>query len=659
MKKILLYLLLACSISTFAQAEFPEGIKLGGNASTVNSTKLLNQNPTTGTLDHINATSLPVSTATQTALNLKANIANPTFTGTVSGITKSMVGLGNVDNTSDLNKPISTATQTALNGKEPIIPTGTAVQYIKGDKTLGTFPTVPTVDQSIIDGSTNAVSGNAVFDGLAGKADDDAVVKLTGDQLITGQKTFTNSSSGNSILLNNTSSGSGIYSNNTSSGSGIYSNNTSSGSGIYSNNTSRGFGILLHNSSTGFGILLNNTSSGSGIYSNNTSSGSGIYSNNSSTGNGIISNQTVTGTGLNYVGQNNGTNTFTVDKFGATTATSFIKSGGLSSQFLKADGSIDSNSYALASSTHNPVTIGTANGLSLSTQQLSLGLASSGVTGALSGTDWNTFNGKFNTPTGLTTNYLPKWNGSGFVNSSFFDDGTTNAFISNGIYSHFTIKGIGTSTNGGGQINFSNESILFSTITGEATSIDNGMTIFRNARNGTLTDVFRTLANGNTLFGKTNDAGDGLVQVNGNITASPAVSPNQVVVKSQLDAVAGTSGSYTPTITGATNITINTPTVKGNYIKIGNIVSVQVNIEGTPTANQAVSFGCTVPFNRVGSGVFYMGGASVFDSGATSNIIGSIRMTNGVSSAVSVIYRSGSATNPHYISLNFQYDITQ
>lgn len=37
--------------------------------------------------------------------------------GTISGIDKSDVGLGNVDNTSDLNKPVSTATQTALDGK--------------------------------------------------------------------------------------------------------------------------------------------------------------------------------------------------------------------------------------------------------------------------------------------------------------------------------------------------------------------------------------------------------------------------------------------------------------------------------------------------------------------------------------------------------------
>ena len=59
----------------------------------------------------------PISTATQNALNLKAPLANPTFTGTVTGVTKGMVGLGNVDNTSDLDKPTSTATQDALNLK--------------------------------------------------------------------------------------------------------------------------------------------------------------------------------------------------------------------------------------------------------------------------------------------------------------------------------------------------------------------------------------------------------------------------------------------------------------------------------------------------------------------------------------------------------------
>ena len=62
---------------------------------------------------------------------------------------------------------------------------------------------------------------------------------------------------------------------------------------------------------------------------------------------------------------------------------------------------------ALTSDLHNPVTIGTANGLSLSTQVLSLALASTSANGALSSTDWNTFNGK-----------QAALNGTGFVKIS-------------------------------------------------------------------------------------------------------------------------------------------------------------------------------------------------------------------------------------------------
>lgn len=60
---------------------------------------------------------LSTQTDLQTALDLKAPLASPTFTGTVAGITKTMVGLGSVDNTSDASKPVSTATQTALDAK--------------------------------------------------------------------------------------------------------------------------------------------------------------------------------------------------------------------------------------------------------------------------------------------------------------------------------------------------------------------------------------------------------------------------------------------------------------------------------------------------------------------------------------------------------------
>ena len=73
-----------------------------------------------GSVDNTADTAKPVSTAQQTALDLKANLASPTFTGTVSGISKTMVGLGNVDNTSDANKPVSTAQQTARDLKAPL-----------------------------------------------------------------------------------------------------------------------------------------------------------------------------------------------------------------------------------------------------------------------------------------------------------------------------------------------------------------------------------------------------------------------------------------------------------------------------------------------------------------------------------------------------------
>ena len=64
----------------------------------------------------------------QTALDLKAPSASPIFTGTTTGITKDTIGLGSVDNTADADKPISTATQTALDGKADKTNT-----YTKGD----------------------------------------------------------------------------------------------------------------------------------------------------------------------------------------------------------------------------------------------------------------------------------------------------------------------------------------------------------------------------------------------------------------------------------------------------------------------------------------------------------------------------------------------
>ena len=73
----------------------------------------------TGSVDIVaNSISLIKPDGSLQELTLGGTIApvnNPQFTGTVQGVTKDSIGLGNVDNTSDLNKPVSTATQNALN----------------------------------------------------------------------------------------------------------------------------------------------------------------------------------------------------------------------------------------------------------------------------------------------------------------------------------------------------------------------------------------------------------------------------------------------------------------------------------------------------------------------------------------------------------------
>jgi hypothetical protein len=77
-----------------------------------------------GNVDNTSDANKPVSTATQTALNLKENTITATTSAdyyrgdkTFQTLNATAVGLGNVNNTSDANKPVSTATQTALDAK--------------------------------------------------------------------------------------------------------------------------------------------------------------------------------------------------------------------------------------------------------------------------------------------------------------------------------------------------------------------------------------------------------------------------------------------------------------------------------------------------------------------------------------------------------------
>ena len=108
-----------------------------------------------GNVDNTSDANKPVSTAQQTALDLKASLSGATFTGTVSGITKSMVGLANVDNTADASKPVSTAQQTALDLKANLAgPTFTGTVVLPSTTSVGD---VSATELGYVNGVTSAI----------------------------------------------------------------------------------------------------------------------------------------------------------------------------------------------------------------------------------------------------------------------------------------------------------------------------------------------------------------------------------------------------------------------------------------------------------------------------------------------------------------------
>jgi hypothetical protein len=98
------------------------------DTGTVTSTMLADATIVDGDISATAAIAQSKISGLSDSFTAKADVAGPTFTGTVTiptlavtttatGITKTMVGLGNVDNTADASKPVSTAQQTALDLK--------------------------------------------------------------------------------------------------------------------------------------------------------------------------------------------------------------------------------------------------------------------------------------------------------------------------------------------------------------------------------------------------------------------------------------------------------------------------------------------------------------------------------------------------------------
>ena len=83
----------AATTASTAYATSTQGANADSHASNTSNPHAVSKTQVgLGSVDNTSDASKPVSTAQQTALNLKANLASPTFTGTVVGITAAMVG---------------------------------------------------------------------------------------------------------------------------------------------------------------------------------------------------------------------------------------------------------------------------------------------------------------------------------------------------------------------------------------------------------------------------------------------------------------------------------------------------------------------------------------------------------------------------------------
>ena len=442
---------------------------------------------------------------------------------------------------------------------------------------------------------------------------------------------FSNTASGVNALLNNTTGN-----NNTANGGNVLQNNTTG-----SNNTASGVNALLNNTTGN-----NNTANGinAGRFISNGATSLTVANNSTFLGANTkaladnSTNETVVGD--NAIGDGNNTvsigstsvvssrlrgrilqggvvdNLIDSGQFsGSVLATGFKTASGTASQFLKANGSVDSNTYLTSASlptVDQTIIDGSTNAVSGNAvfDGLATKAPSTGGTGyiqnqnasAQSANMWISGNSR------LTS---VKANGRFYsIGESNFDDlaSTTGAIImsydSVNAISNITSRNYSTSTS----LPLQFEASSYSFLNGAATFASS---VSATSFNSTLGSNFAT-SSGNVLIGTTTDNGVDKLQVAGTISASPATTANQVVIKSQLDAVAGTSGSYTPTLTPTNAVSVVLK--HATYQKIGNIVTVRISVYFTPTSTTLYSgIECTLPFNRATTLTNNMGSGVIAD----------------------------------------------
>jgi len=265
---------------------------------------------------------------------------------------------------------------------------GTTAQYIRGNGTLETFP---------------SLTGFVPYTGATANLDL-GTFDLTADIINLNQLKAVGS--GGLNIYSNSGTHIALMGGGGGAGTTFYGGIIGVSASFTSSGSSDTFGIT-HSSGSGIALNITKGGNGEGLYINKTS-GSG--------------------------------NAATI--IGTLNATTLVKSGGTSAQFLKADGSVDSTSYGTGSVTSvglssatSGVTIGSTPITTSGTITLAIATASGSQQGLLSSTDWTTFNNKqsalTNPVTGTgTTNYLPKFTGASTIGDSTIQtDGTGNLMV--------------------------------------------------------------------------------------------------------------------------------------------------------------------------------------------------------------------------------------
>ena len=144
-------------------------------------------------------------------------------------------------------------------------------------------------------------------------------------QTFTNTQTFDTGTTSPNIIANNATASDGIELYNTGAGSNLYASNNSS--------SASSSGMWIYNNNLGIGLDMSNIGAGTGQK---------ITNGNSSTGNALEINGLTSSTGYLFVGKNNGTNTYTLDKEGNVVANTInsvaITNSGSATKYLNEQG---------------------------------------------------------------------------------------------------------------------------------------------------------------------------------------------------------------------------------------------------------------------------------------------------------------------------------